>query len=143
MHAGANRAVPIDARVLVEPLVLGDLERLADDDRDVAQGDERAALESDLGDEAAVSSVELRGLARGVVLEDVDRRTLIATTDEGPAGVSQAEAEGDEECCEDGPSWAAARPVGRAAAASTRRGWRRRKVRKKATEAVRVVETRS
>ena len=65
----ARHALPVDAGVLVEALVFGDDERVADERRDVGDLDERAPLEPELGDEAAVGGVELRRLVRLVVVE--------------------------------------------------------------------------
>ena len=59
--------------------------------------DQRASLEPELGDEASVGRVELRRLARLVVLERVDRRTPPGATDHRPARVAEAGAEGAEE----------------------------------------------
>ena len=82
---GAGDAHPVDAGVVVEALVLGDDERVAHVLRDLVELDERAALEPDLGDEAAVGGVELRRLLRRVLVEHLDRRTRAAATDERPA----------------------------------------------------------
>ena len=64
--------------------------------RDLVDLDERAALEPELGDEAAVGRVELRRLARLVLVEHLDRRTRAGAADERPARVAEADGEGDE-----------------------------------------------
>src|SRR2546429_241368 len=91
-------AVPIDAGVLVEALVLGGDERVLHDLRNLVDLDQRAALETELGDESSINRVELRRLVRRVLAENFDRRALAAAADESPGSVEEARAQGDEEC---------------------------------------------
>src|SRR5690606_434574 len=72
----------------------GDDEGVADDLRDVLDLHQRAALEADLGQEAAVGGVELGGLVRRVVVEDRRRGAGAAAADERPAGEERAGCEG-------------------------------------------------
>ena len=95
-HHG-DGAMPVDAGVLVEALVLGVDERILNDLRDLVDLDQRAALETKLGDESPVDSVELRRLVRRVLSQALDRRALISPADEGPCAVDRPNAEGDEE----------------------------------------------
>ena len=86
---GAEDAGPVDPRVVVEALVLGDDERLLHLLRDVADLDQRAALEPELGDEASVGGEELARLPR---LEGVELRGIGAgafAADEAPRGPGQ------------------------------------------------------
>jgi hypothetical protein len=76
--------------MVVEALVLGDHEGVADDRRDLPERDQGPALEADLGEESPIGGVELGGLPGGVVLEDVDRRTLPTAADERPRPVGHA-----------------------------------------------------
>ena len=94
---GAEDARPVDARVLVEALVLGDDERLLHLLRDFLELDERAALEAELGDEASVGGEELARLTRleGVELGGIGARTFAA--DEAPRGPGETDAEGERE----------------------------------------------
>ena len=94
-HAGG--AVPVDAGVLVEPLVFGADERFLNDLRDLVDLHQRAALETKLGDESPVSRVELRRLVRRVLGQALDRWALVSATDEGPRTVDRPHAERDEE----------------------------------------------
>ena len=55
-------AMPIDARVLVESLILGADERVLNDFRDLVDLHQRASLETKLGDESSVDRIELRRL---------------------------------------------------------------------------------
>ena len=101
---GAEHARPVDARVLVEALVLGDDERLLHRLRNVGELDERAALEPELGDEASVRCVELARLAR---LECVELRrigTRAFAADEAPRGPGDADGECDGEAGRRGAS---------------------------------------
>jgi hypothetical protein len=106
-NAGPEDAAPIDTGVFVEALVLGDDERVAEVLRDVAELDEGAALEPDLGDEPTVDGIELGRLARSVLVQHVDRRTAALSADEGPRsipatrGERDAEGEQEEECAGD------------------------------------------
>jgi len=93
----ADGAMPVDAGVLVEALVLGVDERILNDLRDLVDLHQRAALETKLGYESPVDSVELRRLVRRVFGQALDRRALVATTDEGPCAVHRPGAERDEE----------------------------------------------
>ncbi len=68
----------------VEPFVLGDDERLLNRGRYLIDLDERSPLEPELGDESAVSRVELGRLSRGVVIERIHRGTLSAAAHESP-----------------------------------------------------------
>ncbi len=59
-HVGRERAhepLPVDARVLEEPVILGGEERIHHHLRDVRRGDRDAALLADLGDQLAVTGV--------------------------------------------------------------------------------------
>src|SRR5215212_9195500 len=87
-------AQPVDAVVAVEALVFGDDEGIAHDLGDLADLGDRPALQTDLGHEPAVDGEELRRLARHVPLEHVDRGAAATGTDEGPARVDEAQAEG-------------------------------------------------
>src|SRR6266550_5446594 len=94
----AGGAVPVDAGVLVEALVFGADERVLHDLRNLVDLDQCASLETKLGDEPAVDGVELRGLVRSVLAEDLNRRALAATADESPRPVKRAGTERNEEC---------------------------------------------
>src|SRR6188508_1484258 len=81
----------------VEPLVLGEDERILHELRDLRDLHERAALEPDLRDESAVGRIHLRRLTRRVRVENLDGRTSSFTTDEYPARVGHAASERDAE----------------------------------------------
>ena len=91
-------AVPVDAGVLVEALVLGADERVLHDFRNLVDFDERSSLETQLSDESAVNCVELRRLVRRVLAEDLDRWALAAATDESPGTIERAGTQRDEKC---------------------------------------------
>ena len=76
--------------MVVEPLVFGDYESLLHRERNLVEFNESPALVAELGDEAAVSGVEFRGLAGRVVVERLDRRTFAAATNQSPGAVSNA-----------------------------------------------------
>ena len=86
----AGDALPVDARVLIEPLVLRHHERVPDERRDLVDLQQRASLEPELGDEAAVDRVELRRLAGLVLIEHGDRGTGAGSADERPARKAEA-----------------------------------------------------
>jgi len=83
--------------VLVEALVLRCDERVADNWRNLIELDDGSTLETDLGDEAAIGGVELRCLARRVLIQDFDRGTPAGATDERPARIEESDGEGDRE----------------------------------------------
>jgi hypothetical protein len=93
----AGHADPVDARVIVEPLVLGKHERIADDLRDLGDLHEGAALEPDLRDEASVGRIHLRRLPWRIRVEDLDRWATAIAAHERPARVRHAATEGDAE----------------------------------------------
>ncbi len=87
--------------MVVEALVLGDDEGVAHGRGDVGELDEGAALEPDLGDEAAVGGVELGGLPGRELVEDGDGGALSAAADERPRGVGEPGPERDAEDAEE------------------------------------------
>ena len=89
----ARGAMPVDPRMGVEAFILGRDERVLHDLGDLVDLDERPPLQAELGDEASVDRVELRGLVRRVLGEDFDRRALVTATDQRPAGVEDANTE--------------------------------------------------
>ena len=68
----ASRAVPVDAGVLVEALVLGGDEGILHDLGNLVDLDEGAALKTQLGDEPSVDRVELGSLVRCVLAQNFD-----------------------------------------------------------------------
>ena len=94
----AGGAVPVDAGVLVEALVLGADERVLHDLRYLIDLDQGATLKAELGDESSINRVELRGLMRRVLAQDFDRRALTAAADESPGSVEEAGTQSDEKC---------------------------------------------
>ena len=93
----ASRAVPVDAGVLVEALVLGGDERVPHDLGDLVDLYEGAPLEAELGDEPSVDRVELGSLVRCVLAQNFDGGALAAAADERPRAVERAGTERDEE----------------------------------------------
>ena len=92
-----RHALPVDSGVLVESLVLGRDERLANDRGNLLELHDRAPLETDLGDEAAVRGVQLGRLTGGVLVEHFDRWAASGPADEGPARVKQSNRKGNPE----------------------------------------------
>jgi len=92
----ADGAVPVDAGVLVEALVLGADKCLLHDLGDLVDLHQCSALEAELGDESSVSSVELRRLVRRILGQTLYRRALISATDEGPGRIDPTGGECDE-----------------------------------------------
>src|SRR5205823_7750914 len=88
---GARHTEPVDTAVFVEALVLNGEERIAQHGRNVRDLDERAPLESELGDEASVGGEELRGLPGLVVVELLDGGALAGAAHERPTGVREAD----------------------------------------------------
>src|SRR5882757_5483817 len=92
----ADGAVPVDAGVLVEALVLRADKCFLHDLRDLVDLHQRSALEAELGYEPSVSSVELRRLVGRVLGETLYRRALISATDESPRRIDPAGGECNE-----------------------------------------------
>ena len=90
-------AVPVDAGVGIESLVLSRDKRILHDLGNLVDLYERPPLEPQLGDEASIDRVELGCLVGRVFREDLDRRALVAAADQRPAGVEDARAKSDEE----------------------------------------------
>src|SRR5262249_11542188 len=90
---GAEHAHEVDAAMLVEALVLGDDERVLHGARDLLERHERAALEPDLGDEAAVGGVELARLRGRELIELARIGARAAAAHEHPRGDGEPRAE--------------------------------------------------
>src|ERR1051325_1418706 len=87
----------VDAVVFPEAPVFGHHECVLNDLRDVLDVHDRSFLESELGDEATVRGIQLRGLSRLVLVEDLYRGAASGPTDHCPRRVAEADAHGKEE----------------------------------------------
>src|SRR5215211_1435020 len=81
----------------IEAFVFGDDEGAAYERWNVGDLDQRASLETQLGDEPTIGRVDLRRLARLVGTQRVGWRTATGATNHGPRGIGEPSAERCEE----------------------------------------------
>ncbi len=96
----AGKPDPVDAVVLVEPLVLGGQEGGDDGGGHLVQADDGAAFLAEVGDEAAVGGVHLGGLVGVVAVEPRDGGAAVAGA--GPRPRTIGERGGEDGATEDG-----------------------------------------